>query len=504
MLMKILSAAQVYKADQATIKAVPISSTDLMEKAASSCFLWICRHFPDPKNVVHICCGVGNNGGDGLVIGRLLSEKGYQVRVYLLHFSERKSKDFLVNLERLENSKVEVWDIYKYDDFPVIEPQELVIDAIFGIGLKRPPKGFTKEFIQFLNDSGADIISIDIPSGLYADRALEDKEAIVMAKYTLTFQVPKLAFLMPENQDYTGVWEVLDIELDAAYIDGAKSNFRLVDRDDLKPIFKTRKTFSHKGTFGHSLIIGGSFGKIGAVILAARAALKTGSGLVSAYIPKCGFTAMQTANPEVMVEVDDEKYVQFFNFKTTPNAIGIGPGLGMHLRTKKGFVEFYSKSKVPMVIDADGLNIISEHNDLRKMIPRDTILTPHPKEFERLAGKWKDDYQKLDKLLEFSDLYQCVVVLKGAFTAIAYHGKVWFNSSGNPALATAGSGDVLTGIITSLLSQGYNCFEAALLGVYIHGRTADLAIRENESVESFSAQDAISYLGRAFKEFLAT
>lgn len=499
--MKILSATQVYEADQATIKGIPISSTDLMEKAASACYNWIYKRFPDPLKVIHICCGMGNNGGDGLVIGRLLSKRGYKVCIYLIHFSEKKSEDFLINLERLENSKALVSDIYKADDFPFINPKDLVIDAVFGIGLKRPPTGFTKEFIQYLNGSGAEIISIDIPSGLYADRASEDKEAIVKSKYILTFQVPKLAFLMPENQDYTGVWEVLDIQLDAAYIDAAKSKFHLIDRDDLKPIFKARKTFSHKGSFGHSLIIGGSFGKIGAVILAARAALKAGSGLVSTYIPKCGYTAMQTANPEVMVEVDDEKYVQFFNFKTKPNAVGIGPGLGMHLRTKKGFVEFYSKSKIPMVIDADGLNIISEHNDLKKMIPRGTILTPHPKEFERLVGEWKDDYQKLEKLQEFSDRYKCITILKGAYTAIAYNGKIWFNSTGNAALATAGSGDVLTGIITSLLAQGYQSLEAALLGVYVHGRTADLAIQENESMESFIAQDAISYLGRTFKEF---
>ena len=499
--MKVLSAAQVYKADQATIKNTPISSTDLMEKVAKSCFSWICNHFPDSKNLIHICCGMGNNGGDGLVIARLLSEKGYDVRVYLVHFSEKKSNDFVVNFDRLQKTKVIISDIYDSDDFPVFKSQDMVVDAIFGIGIKRPVTDFTKELIQYLNKTKAQIISIDIPSGLYPDQTTSDKEAIIRSNYTLTFQVPKLAFFMPENSDFIGSWEVLDIQLDGAYLETVKSNYYLLEVEDLKRFFKKRDTFSHKGTFGHSLIIGGSFGKIGAVILAARAALKSGSGLVSTYMPKCGYTAMQTANPEVMVEVDDEKYVQFFNFKTRPNAVGIGPGLGTHLKTKKGFVEYYSKCKIPMVIDADGLNIISEYNDLRKLIPKDTILTPHPKEFERLAGKWQDDFQKLDMLLEFSDQYKCVVVLKGAYTSVAYQGKIWFNCSGNPALATAGSGDVLTGIITSLLAQGYNCLEAALLGVFIHGRTADLAIEDNESEESFTAQDAISYLGRTFKEF---
>ncbi|MGI9532879.1 NAD(P)H-hydrate dehydratase, partial [Lutimonas sp.] len=299
---------------------------------------------------------------------------------------------------------------------------------------------------------------------------------------------------------FIGLWEVLDIELDADFLETIDTPYRLVQEKELKAIYKKREKFAHKGTFGHSLIIGGSFGKVGAVILASKAALKSGSGLVSTYIPKCGYAAMQSYNPEVMVEVDDEKIVQFFNFKTKPTAIGIGPGLGTHLKTKKGFVEFYSNCRIPMVIDADGLNIISEFSDLKKLLPKGTILTPHPKEFERLVGGWSNDYQKLEKLIDFSTKYHCVVVLKGAYTAIAYKNLVWFNPSGNTALATAGSGDVLTGIITSFLAQGYKPLEAALLGVYCHGRSADIGIQSVESVESFIASNIYEYLGMVFKE----
>ncbi len=498
--MKILSAKQIYEADQATIKNLSISSTDLMEKAGIACFNWISNEFSNNKNPIHVFCGMGNNGGDGLVVSRLLIDKGFNVSTYLVNFSEKRSDDFLINLEKLRKLRSPIYEINNIDDLPVIQEKNLIIDAIFGIGLKRAIKGFTKELIRQLNVAGSTTISIDIASGLFLDKPVKDKDAVIRAEHVLTFQTPKLAFLLPENQNYLSSWEVLDIGLDKDYLENVDGTYRFIENIDIKSLYKKRKKFSHKGTYGHSLIIGGSFGKIGAVILAARAALKSGSGLVSTYIPKCGYTAMQTSNPEVMVEVDDEKIVQFFNFKTKPNAIGLGPGLGTHLKTKKGFVEFYSNCEIPMVIDADGLNIISEFSDLGNMIPKNTILTPHPKEFERLVGKWTDDYHKLLLLREFSRDHKCVVVLKGAYTAIAFQDKIWFNSSGNPALATAGSGDVLTGILTSLLAQGYSCLEASLLGVFIHGRTADLGINSEESMESFTASNVIENIGKVFKE----
>ena len=498
--MKILSANQIYEADQATIKNEHISSTDLMERAGLACFNWMHNEFIHNLTIINVFCGMGNNGGDGLVISRLLIEKGYKVRIYLVNFSENRSKDFQINVDRLKSLKQPIYEINSENNFPELQANYLIIDAIFGIGLKRSIEGFAKELIHHINGSGATTISIDIPSGLNLAKSVSVDESVIVADQVLTFQTPKLAFLMPENRDYIGSWHLLDIGLDNTYIETVDSNYRFLEISDMKRIYKKRKKFSHKGTFGHSLIIGGSFGKIGAVILASKAALKSGSGLVSSYMPKCGYSAMQGANPEVMVEVDDEKFIQFFNFKTKPTAVGVGPGLGTHLKTKKGFVKFYSNCELPMVIDADGLNIISEFSDLKKLIPKNTVLTPHPKEFERLVGKWTDDYDKLDKLRNFSTAHDCVVVLKGAYTAIAYRDKVWFNSSGNAALATAGSGDVLTGIITSFLAQGYSCLEASLLGVFIHGRAADLGIKYQESMESFIASNAIEQLGNVFKE----
>ncbi len=499
--MKILSATQIYQADQATIKNLPISSTDLMEKAASKCYEWIIEQFPDKSQLIHVCCGMGNNGGDGLVISRLLVENGYRVHTYLICFTEKRSDDFKVNLTRLDEMEASIKEVRQGGVFPMIGAKDLVIDTIFGIGLKRAPSGLSKEIIQHLNASGASIMSIDIPSGLFPASEVLDKEAVIKSKFTLSFQAPKLAFLLADHQSYIKDWKILDIELDQNYLDQVETIYHLIDHRFVNGLIKKRERFSHKGTYGHSLMIGGSFGKIGAMILASKAALKAGSGLVSAYIPKCGYTAMQASNPEIMVEVDDEKFLQFFNVKTKPDAIGIGPGLGQHSKTKKGFIEFVLQCKVPLVIDADGLNIISEFKDLLNIIPKDTILTPHPKEFERLVGSWTNGYEKLEKQMELSSILQSVVVLKGAYTSIAYNGKVYFNSSGNPGLATAGSGDVLTGIITGLLAQGYSSLQAAIVGVYLHGRTADLGIESNESIESFTAMDCMIFLGKAFKEF---
>ncbi len=498
--MKILSANQIYQADQATIKNESISSVDLMERAGLACFNWIHKEYINDQIKINVFCGMGNNGGDGLVIARLLIEKGYDVRIHLVIFSEKRSSDFQINLERLKGLIQPIYEISSVNDFPEIQAKTLIIDAIFGIGLKRSINGFTKELIHHINLAVTTTISIDIPSGLNLEKAVTIDEAVIVADQVLTFQAPKLAFLMPENRDYIGSWDLLDIGLDSAFLEAVDTKYRFLEISDIKRIYKKRKKFSHKGTYGHSLIIGGSFGKIGAVILASKAALKSGSGLVSSYIPKCGYSAIQGANPEVMVEVDDEKFIQFFNFKTKPTAVGVGPGLGTHLKTKKGFVKFYSNCELPMVIDADGLNIISEFSDLKKLIPKNTVLTPHPKEFERLVGKWTDDFDKLEKLKKFAVAHDCIVVLKGAYTAIANRNKVWFNSSGNPALATAGSGDVLTGMITALLAQGYKPIHAAIIGVFMHGRSADLAILDKQSMESFTASDGIDHIGKVFKE----
>lgn len=498
--MKILNAEQMRLADQATIRDTPISSTELMERAAERCVKRILEEKPAADLEFWIFCGVGNNGGDGLVIARLLLALGFKVHTFILEFSTNYSPDFKINLKRLQDQGYEPDFIRDVSDCPDIPDSCWIIDAIFGTGLSRAPGGWLREVIGKINRSGSRVISIDFPSGLFSEAPVEDPESIVQASLTLTFQQPKLAFLLPSAHRFVGQWEILDIGLSDDFIEQLEGCHELVDHHLARQFLRQKGRFDHKGTAGHSLLMGGSFGKIGAVILASKAALRAGSGLVSVYVPKCGYDPLQTANPEVMVEVDDEQYIQFFNFRTEPTAIGIGPGLGTHIKTKEGFVKFLKSHSDPLVLDADALNIISEHDEIKELIPAKSILTPHPKEFERLAGPWANDFEKLQKQQEFARRHKCVMILKGAYTSITQGSKIFFNGSGNPALATAGSGDVLTGILTGLLAQGYDSLQAGILGVFLHGRAADLGIENEESQESFIASDILKFYGRAVKE----
>ena len=504
--MKVLSAQQLYKADQITIKKGGITAVDLMERAATLCFKWIHNRLQGNSVPIQVFCGTGNNGGDGLVIARHLKQHGYDVHTFIVNCGNKRSDAFLANYERLK--EIGVWPemISCSSEFPKVAEDDMIIDAIFGLGLSRSPEGIIKETIQFINNTNSFVLSIDFPSGLFADKAVTDVDSVVKAYQTLTFQAAKLAFLLPDNQEFVGNWDVIEIGLDAEYLSTVETDIYLTYQQEAQILYKFRNKFSHKGNYGHSLIIGGSFGKIGAVLLASRAALTIGSGLVTAYLPKCGYQIIQTALPEVMVEVDAENELQYFNSKIQATTIGIGIGMGTHIKTVEGFKQFLQKNILPLIVDADAINILSENKSLLKLLPENSVLTPHPKEFERLVGKWKDDFEKLDKLLTLSKKYKLVVVLKGAYTVIAFQGELFFNTTGNPALATAGSGDVLTGVITGLIAQQYTPIDAAILGVYLHGKTADLAM--NSMVyETFTASDSIEYLSDAyldlFKEEIA-
>ncbi len=462
-------------ADEATIKKEGIPAIELMERAAHRC----------------------NNGGDGLVITRYLIEKKYNVSCYIVNFSKKRSENFLTNYERVK--AIADWPevITNENEFPKINENDLIIDAIFGNGLTRPPEGFTQKLIEYLNKKHVFTLAIDLPSGLYSNKTVENKKNVLKASHVLTFQYPKLAFFLSENKNYLETWEIIDIGLDTNFVDNLHPAYNYTTKNEILPIYKFRKKWVHKGNYGHSLLIGGSFGKIGAITLASKAALKVGSGLVSAYIPKCGYQIVQTAIPEVMTEVDTDDLLAYFNFKTKPTVIGIGPGMGTAEKTAKGFEKFIKENKIPLVIDADAINLLAKNKSLLINLPENTILTPHPKELERLIGVWKNDYDKLDKAQKFAINYGCILVLKDAITAIVTKDATYFNSTGNPALATAGSGDVLTGIITGLIAQKYTPLQAVIFGVYLHGATADIGSSEM-GYESFTASTILDYLPDAF------
>lgn len=497
--MKIFSKEQIYSADKITIQKENISSTDLMERAGLQIFNWLHLRMQGAQVPIHIFCGIGNNGGDGLVVARHLITHGYIVKTYIVNFSDNRSKDFLINYDRIKNTTKD-WPILikNNNDFPDIDKEDIIIDAVFGIGLNRPADNWVKDLFKYFRQSGAFTLSVDIPSGLYMDKVPEDDDGVVWANFTLSFQTPKFVFFLPQTAKFTQQWEVLDIGLDSYFLMNTPTDVELIGKNEVLQIYRPREKFDHKGTYGHGLVIGGSYGKIGSVVLASKSVLKIGAGLVTAFIPKCGYYVLQSAFPEAMVITDsDDKKLTDVAFDFKPSAIGFGVGVGTDPKTVAAFKAFLKSKPNPLVIDADGLNILADNKSFLNLLPENTILTPHPKELERLIGTWKDDFEKLDKTKAFSKQYKVIVIIKGAHTITVYNDKLYVNSSGNPGLATAGSGDVLTGVITGLLSQGYDALESAVFGVYLHGKSADLAL-ETYGYHSMIATNVIEHLKDAY------
>ena len=474
-----------------------------MERAAYQLFKWIKKRV-DTSHKIHIYAGLRNNGGDGLVLGRLLAQKNYDVRINIIRFSDKTSKDFQINFDRLLDNELKqnIHDLNSSKDFEEIGEDDIVVDAIFGSGLARTITGFAADVIRHMNSNSAVKIAIDVPSGVYADEPTDLRSsAIFRADYTLSFQMPKLAFLMPENDQFVGQWHLLDIGLSPTYINQADTKNLYMQGRDISPMLQNRKKYDHKGTYGHALLIAGSYGKMGAAILASKACLRSGVGLVHTHIPKVGYEIMQTATPETMLSLD--RYDNYFS--EVPDhgmysAIGIGPGLGIEKQSQMALKLLIQEYKNPIVFDADAINILAENKTWLGFLPEGSILTPHPKEFQRLVGSWDNDFEKLTMLRNFCVKHGVYTVLKGAHTATCFpDGTIYFNSTGNPGMATAGSGDVLTGIITGLLAQGYSPGKSAVIGVYLHGLAGDLAAQKFGQ-EGLIAGDIIQKIGTAIKK----
>lgn len=503
-LSKIFSAKQVKEADRFTVQHEPVVSIDLMERAALKCVEWICQHF-GKKNQYKIFCGPGNNGGDGLAIARLLILSGFDVQVFALRTIEKYSKDFLANEQRLKQTHQNVFfDVRLLADLPFINKNDIIIDALFGTGLSKPVSGLPADCINRINSSGAMVIAVDIPSGLFADIHSGGTSVIIKAAHTLSFQFPKLAFFFPENAVYVGDWQVLNIGLSETFIcNEPVSNYQLTS-DLVKSLLKPRKKFSHKGTFGHALLIAGSYGKMGAAVLASQSCLRSGVGLLTIHTPKCGYEILQSTTPEAMVSVDDNDLFMQNDIRLNEfSAAGIGPGIGMNEHTQKALHFLLANSVKPLVLDADALNIIGLHTDWLSVIPANSILTPHPKEFERIAGKAANDFERQQIQLEFSKKYNLFIILKGAHTCITTpSGDSYFNTTGNPGMAKGGSGDVLAGLLTGILAQGHHSFEAGIIAVYVHGLAGDIAKQKLGEV-GMTVSDLIQCLPKAFLSITA-
>lgn len=499
-MIPILTAKQIREADAFTMSNEPVASIDLMERAATACFRWLVSHFTVDRHF-RIYVFNGNNGGDGLAMARMLHLSGYHVYVYEVKSERDPSPDFAENNNRLLQTGFKNYVVVTDKTELVLHNEnDIIIDALFGTGLSGTIKGLPAEVIKLINQSDATVVSIDIPSGMFADKtSILKNHAVVKAHHTLSFQVIKKAFLMKENSEFTGDVHILPIGLDENFIRSVKTQDSIVETDDIKSLNRKRKSFSHKGDYGHAAIIAGSYGKAGAAVLAAKACVSAGTGLTTAIIPRCACSIMQVSVPEAMCTCPPFKSVNNDDYLHLPvdfnpekyTTVGIGPGLGKHKSTAGLLKKILSQFNKPVVLDADALNILSENKDLLKLIPPNSILTPHVGEFERLAGKAENDFQRIDLLKKFAKEFQCIMVLKGRYTCIAApDGKCYFNTTGNPSMAKGGSGDVLTGMITGWLAQGYNPLHAAMIAVHLHGLAGDSAIKE-KSENAVTAFDLI-------------
>jgi NAD(P)H-hydrate epimerase len=498
--MKILSAAQIRALDAYTIAQRPIASLDLMERAAQACVDWIVPRFA-AKPQACIVCGMGNNGGDGLAIARLLHAQHWQVQVYIAKHRSSGSPDFEANLARLP---VSVQWLEEESMMPQLPQEGILIDALLGAGLQQEVAGFLKNLLVHLNQSTVPKIAIDLPSGL-ASEPQQRTQTALRATHTLCFQLPKLAFFFPENEDFVGQWHLLDIGLSADFIAAAESPYHFNSAADMQALYRPRKAFAHKGSFGHALLIAGSIGKMGAALLNAKACLRAGAGLATLHIPQSGLTIAQTALWEAMVNLDPHPAYWTEVPELSPyKSIAVGSGIGQEAASAQALRSLLQNSPVPLVLDADALNILAAHPDYWALLPAGSILTPHLKELERLVGASAHSPERLQKTLQRAAAHQVYIIVKGRYSALCSpEGRVYFNSTGNAGMATAGSGDVLTGILAALLAQAYASQEAALLGMYLHGLAGDIALERQGSMEGIIASDLIACLPEAFRRLAA-
>ncbi len=482
-----------------------------MERAAAKCFEWIFEHAPNlfPMHLsgegewrFQVVCGTGNNGGDGMAIARMLMRNGYNVEPIVVHLGGKPSPDFTTNLGKLgASAKKQLREVSSKNELPVFERDALIIDALFGSGLNRPAEGIAADTIDAINASGATVVSIDLPSGLPSDGGIPHADVnAVCAHHILTFQFPKLAFFLAEYAPFVGETHILDIGLHPDYLNGVDVDYHLLTTPEARLLRKPRNRFSHKGDFGQALLLGGSLGMYGAVALSAEACLRAGAGKLKVHCPAGAMHGIALRLPEAMFSHEScETHLTELPNLQQFNSVGIGPGLGTHEQTARTLKLLIQECKVPLVMDADALNILAENRTWLAFLPKGSILTPHPGEWARLTGEKMSHMKGMEMQRAWSVKYGIYILLKGAHSSLSTpQGKVWFNQTGNPGMATAGSGDVLTGVITGLLAQGYSSFEAAALGMYVHGLAGDIAMQQS-SEEAILASDITKELGKAFQ-----
>lgn len=503
--MKIFTTEDIRAIDRYTIEEDGVSSRELIKRVADGIASQIMSRWR-PSRPLTIFAGPGNNGADALATAIVLSRQGYQPEVLLFNIGGNSlSRDCRAfRDELLEAGNIPFTEINESITLPELSRNHIIIDGLFGSGLREPLTGGFRALVRFINESGAVIVSIDVPTGLMGDwNPMSINKNIIHASLTLAIQFPRLSFFFGENDELVGEWKVLDIGLSPKAIRQTRTKYHLVEDYDVRCVLRHRGNFTSKADFGSAMLVAGSYGMMGAAVLAARGALRSGAGKVTVHAPRCGVSILQTAVPEAMVRPDKHDTV-FTEYESKPTAftIGIGPGLGTHDYTAKAVESIIKSASSPIVIDADALNCIQKRPSLLNSLPQLSIITPHAGEFDRLFGQQNSDEARLIKALEVSRQYNIIVVLKGRYTAtVRPDGKVYFNSSGTPALATPGSGDVLTGVITSLLAQGLRPELAALSGVFIHGLAGEIA-EEQHGEYGVTAGDVADNIGVAIRTIM--
>ena len=500
--MKIFTGAQIHELDKYTIEHEPIESIDLMERAAKALTRAICEQWPTDIPVV-VFAGPGNNGGDALAVARMMAEMNYVVSAYLFNISGHLSADCAVNRHRLVECKrvKEFIEVIEEFDPPVLEENMLVIDGLFGSGLNKPLAGGFASLVKYINAAPSTVVSIDIPSGLMTeDNTYNVRANIIRANLTLTLQQPKLAFYFPENQIFLGKVRVLDIRLSREGMEHIDAQYTIIEENEISPRLLGRDIYAHKGNMGNALLIAGSYGMAGAAVLATKACMRSGAGKVTVHSPKRNNMILQISVPEAVVQLDPEETIFSEAVDTEDyDALGIGPGLGQSETTAIALIAQLRRTQCPIVADADALNMLANHRAWLQQLPKGIIMTPHPAEFDRLQGNSADSYERLTRARELAERLSAYIILKGHYTALCCpDGHVMFNQTGNPGMATAGSGDVLTGIITALLARGYKQQDACMVGMFLHGLAGDIAAK-HVGMESLIASDLIQYLPEAFK-----
>jgi ADP-dependent NAD(P)H-hydrate dehydratase / NAD(P)H-hydrate epimerase len=498
---KVLTGKQVKEVDLQTIRRGNITSAELMEQAAKAFVKIFCRRYDDTHPVI-VFCGPGNNGGDGLAISRLLLKKHYAVTTWYIHAAEY-SHDFRVNLEKLlKTNKQRVKIIDGTGQLPVIKKNSILIDALFGTGLNKPVTGTAASVIEWMNEQDATRVAVDIPSGL-TDALPFPQSPVVQSGVTITFQLPKQALMLEDNRDYINEFEIADIGLDEEAIAAQPCNTFFIESADIKKILKPVKRFDSKWSNGHAMLIAGSYEKTGSALLAATSCMRSGVGLLTVHTPRTAKDIFNIALPEAMIQPDvHENIITSVSIDGRYSAFGIGPGIGTDELTVQAFIGFIHACNKPVVIDADGLNIIAANKDLLSHLPEQCILTPHEKEFDRLTQNHITHYHRIETQRDFSVKYKCIVVLKSAYTTISdTEGNIFFNSTGNGGMAKAGSGDVLTGVVTAFLAKGYTVLDTALCAVYVHGMAGDVAARKPGKIP-MKAGDITEHLPKVFKRLM--